>query len=72
MSTYLAFLDVEQVVTLLASWHLDKQMASTIREQDIDGYFLSEIEQDDLDPTDFPEMNMVCALLFKQKSNACT
>ena len=71
MSTSLADLDVEQVVALLASWRLDKQMASTIREQDIDGDILNELEQDDFSPTDFPEMNSVCALPSKQKSNAC-
>ena len=71
MSTSLANLDVEQVVALLASWRLDKQMALTIREQDIDGDILNEVEQDDFSPTDFPEMNAVCALPSKQKSNAC-
>ena len=70
MSTSLADLDVEQVVALLASWRLDKQMASTIREQDIDGFTLNEVEQDDFTPTDFPAMNKVCALSSKQKSNA--
>ena len=71
MSTSLADLDVEQVVALLASWRLDKQMAPTIREQDIDGYILNEVEQGNFTPTDFPAMSKVCALSSKQKSNAC-
>ena len=70
MSTSLADLDVEQVVALLASWRLDKQMAPTIREQDIDGYILNEAEPDDFSPTDFPAMNKVCVLLPTQKVNA--
>ena len=70
MSTSLADLDVDQVVALLASWRLDKQMAPTIREQDIDGFMLNEAEPDDFSPTDFPAMNKVCALSSKQKSNA--
>ena len=68
MSTSLADLDVEQVVALLASWRLDKQMASTIREHDIDGFTLNEVDQDDFTATDFPAMNKVCALSSKQKS----
>ena len=71
MSTSLADLDVDQVVALLASWRLDKQMAPTIREQDIDGFMLNEAEQDDFSPADFPAMSKVCALSSKQKSNAC-
>ena len=70
MSTSLADLDVEQVVTLLASWRLDKQMAPTIREHKIDGYLLNEVKPDDFRPTDFPGMNKVCALSSKQKVNA--
>ena len=70
MSTSLAGLDVEQVVALLASWRLDKQMASAIREQDIDGFTLNEAEQDDFSPTDFPAMNKVCALSPTQKVSA--
>ena len=70
MSTSLADLDVEQVVTLLAAWRLDKQMAPTIREQDIDGFTLNEVEQDDFSPTDFPAMSKVCALSSKQKVDA--
>ena len=70
MSTSLADLDVDQVVALLASWRLDKQMAPTIREQDIDGFMLNEAEPDDFSPTDFPAMSKVCALSSKQKFNA--
>ena len=70
MSTSLANLDVEQVVALLASWGLDKQMAPAIREQHIDGFTLNEVEQDDFTATDFPAMNKVCALSSKQKVNA--
>ena len=70
MSTSLADLDVEHVVALLTSWRLDKQMASTIREQGIDGYILNEVEQGDFNLTDFPRMNEVCALSFKENGNA--
>ena len=59
MSKNLADLNVDEVTSWLTSISLDNAFAHTFKEQQIDGFMLSDCEEDDFELSDFPKARKI-------------
>ena len=59
MSKNLAELNVDEVTSWLTSISLDNAFAHTFKEQQIDGFMLSDCEEDDFELSDFPKARKI-------------